>query len=352
MSDSLPTVNVKVDRGQRASITICTSIIVLGALYFSAQIFAPLAFALLIISIMWPIQKRLQTRLPKLVALAMSTLVTIVILVAIGTLIVWGFGRAARYIVSDAARLQMMYGQLTEWLEEHGIVIAGLWAEHFNVGWLIGLLRQAAVRLNGMLGFSMVVLIYVILGLLEVDDATGKLGAVETGEFGRNLMTGGARTAVKFRKYMLVRTLMSIMTGVIVSGFAALIGLPLALEWGIIAFALNYIPFIGPFVATMLPTLFAITQFKSWYAVVALFICLNLIQFLVGSYLEPRFAGRALSISPFLVLFAVIFWTFMWGIAGAFIGVPIVIAALTLCEQHPSSRWIADLLGGPGAKHK
>ena len=168
-----------------------------------------------------------------------------------------------------------MYGQLTEWLKEHGIVIAGLWAEHFNVGWLIRLLQQAAARLNGMLGFSMVVVIYVILGLLEVDDAAGKLGAVETGEFGRNFLTGGARTAVKFRKYMLVRTVMSIMTGVIVSGFAALIGLPLALEWGIIAFALNYIPFIGPFVATMLPTLFAITQFESWYAVVALFTCLN-----------------------------------------------------------------------------
>jgi AI-2 transport protein TqsA len=80
------------------------------------------------------------------------------------------------------------------------------------------------------------------------------------------------------------------------------------------------------------------------------FACLNLIQFLVGSYLEPRIAGNALSISPFLVLFAVFFWTFVWGIAGAFIGVPIVIAALTLCEQHSSSRWIADLLGGPGGK--
>jgi AI-2 transport protein TqsA len=45
-------------------------------------------------------------------------------------------------------------------------------------------------------------------------------------------------------------------------------------------------------------------------------------------------------------LFAVFFWTFLWGIAGAFIGVPIVIAALTLCEQHPSTRWIADLLDG------
>lgn len=60
-------------------------------------------------------------------------------------------------------------------------------------------------------------------------------------------------------------------------------------------------------------------------------------------------AGSTLSISPSLVLFAVFFWTFVWGIAGAFIGVPIVIAILTLCDQHPSSRWIAELLGSLAA---
>jgi predicted PurR-regulated permease PerM len=80
--------------------------------------------------------------------------------------------------------------------------------------------------------------------------------------------------------------------------------------------------------------------------VVAVFICLGLIQFLVGSYLEPRIAGSALSLSPFAVLFTVFFWTFLWGISGALIGVPIVIAIVTLCEQHQSSRWIADILGG------
>ena len=53
--------------------------------------------------------------------------------------------------------------------------------------------------------------------------------------------------------------------------------------------------------------------------------------------------------SPFLVLFAVFFWTLLWGIAGAFIGVPIVIAVLTLCEQHPSSRWVAELFGARAA---
>jgi hypothetical protein len=82
-----------------------------------------------------------------------------------------------------------------------------------------------------------------------------------------------------------------------------------------------------------------VNQFGSLEMAVIVFVCLNLIQFIVGSYFEPRIARGALPISPFL------FWSFLWGIAGAFIGVPIVIAALTLCEQHRSTRWIADLAG-------
>jgi AI-2 transport protein TqsA len=313
MSDSVKGAGTTGDRGLRASIGVCTAVIVVTALYFAGTVFAPLAFALLIISMIWPVQKRLQARLPRLVALAVSMLVTVVILMAFGSLIAWSFGRVGRYIVSDAARFQMLYGQMTEWLEGHGIVVAGLWAEHFNVGWLIRLFQQITSRLNGTLTFTVVVLIYVILGLLEVDGAASKLSAAESGEFGRVLLTGGAQTAAKFRRYMLVRTLMSVMTGLLVWGFAALVGLPLAAEWGVIAFALNYIPFIGPFVATVFPTLFAIAQFEPWQMVVIVFACLNLIQFLVGSYLEPRIAGSALSISPFLVLFAVFFWTFVWG---------------------------------------
>jgi predicted PurR-regulated permease PerM len=142
---------------------------------------------------------------------------------------------------------------------------------------------------------------------------------------------------------------MSGMTGLLVAVFALATGLGLPVEWGVLAFVLNYIPFIGSLVSTVLPTMFAVARFSSWEMVVVVFICLGLIQFLVGSYLEPRIAGRALSLSPFAVLFTVFFWTFLWGIPGALIGVPIVIAAVTLCAQHPSSRWIADMLGGEGA---
>jgi predicted PurR-regulated permease PerM len=114
----------------------------------------------------------------------------------------------------------------------------------------------------------------------------------------------------------------------------------------VIAFALNYIPFIGPFVATILPTLFAIVQFETWQNAILVFMFLNIIQFVVGSYVEPRIAGSLLSMSPFLLLFAVFFWTFLWGLPGAFIGVPIAIAALTLCEYQPGG-WMPELFGAP-----
>jgi AI-2 transport protein TqsA len=126
-------------------------------------------------------------------------------------------------------------------------------------------------------------------------------------------------------------------------------GLQFAAEWGVIAFALNYIPFIGPFVATMLPTVFAMAQFVSWQETALVFISLNIIQFAIGSYVEPRVSGNVLSISPFVVLFSVFLWTFLWGLYGAFIGVPVTIALRTFCAQHPSGRWLAELMGGPNA---
>jgi predicted PurR-regulated permease PerM len=147
---------------------------------------------------------------------------------------------------------------------------------------------------------------------------------------------------------MLVRTIMSVVTGVAIWAFSLIAGLELATAWGVIAFALNYIPFIGPFIATIFPSVFAIAQSESWEMAVIVFVGLNVIQFLIGSYLEPRVAGAALSMSPFVVLFSVFFWAFLWGIPGAFIGVPIMIAIMSICGQFDASRWAAELLSGPG----
>ena len=350
MRDDVQGTITRGDRGLRAMVGFCTAILMVAALYLARPVFAPLTFALFVIAIVWPMQAGLQARLPQLLALAISMVATIVIIAAFAWTITWCFGRVGRYVVSDAPRFQQFYAELTAWLETHGIVVASLWAEHFNVGWAIRLFQQITARINGMLSFSLVVLIYVILGLLEVDTVAAKLRALKQRQTGAVLLAGSAETARKLRRYMLVRSLMSVMTGVLVWGFISLCGLPLAVEWGVIAFVFNYIPFIGPLIATVLPTLSAIAHFQSWQMAVLVFACLNLIQFLVGSYLEPRVAGNVLAISPFMVLFAVFFWTFLWGLSGAFIGVPILIAVLTICEQHAPSRWLAALFGGPSAE--
>jgi predicted PurR-regulated permease PerM len=232
------------------------------------------------------------------------------------------------------------------WLEGHGVSVAALWAQHFNVRWLLSATQQIAGRVTSTLSFSLIAVVYVVLGLLEVEDIRRRIELLGNREAARVLLDGSTATAARFRKYLLVRTQMSAMTGLLVGVFAWITGLQFAIEWGAIAFTLNYIPFIGPFVATLFPTLLAMTQFDSWQAVLGVFVCLNIIQFVVGSYIEPRFAGNMLSISPSVVLFAIFFWTFLWGIFGTFIGVPIALAILTFCDQHSSSRWLADLLGG------
>jgi predicted PurR-regulated permease PerM len=335
------------DSAPNVSVGIIAAVMICVAVRQANDVFAPLALALFIIALVWPLQSWLQARMPALLALAVTMTLTVAVCIAFASLVVWGFGHVGVSLMADSARYQVLYESAINWLEDRGISVAGLWSEHFNVGWLVHWAGQITGRVNTTLTFWLIALLYVILGLMEVDDLRGRAKTFLPPESSHILLQGTAATAVKMRKYMEVRTLMSVATGVLVGAFAWAAGLKFALEWGVIAFALNYIPFIGPFVATLFPTLLAMTQFATWEAVIGVFVCLNIIQFVVGSYIEPRVSGAVLAMSPSVVLLAVFLWTYLWGLFGAFIGVPIVIAIVTFCAYHPSSRWIAELLGGP-----
>ena len=334
------------DIASRTSLALLAVIGVSVAASQADVVFAPLALAVFIIALVSPLQSWLKKRAPALIALALTMTLTILVMVAFASLAVWGFSRVGRSVISDSGRYQAIYDAAVAWLDSHGVSIAGLWSEHFNVGWLLRSAQQVTGRLNTTLTFWIITLVYVIIGLMEVEDIERKVRAYLPDESARRLIAASADTAHKFRKYMEVRTLMSLATGTLVWAFALATGLQFAVEWGVIAFALNYIPFIGPFIATLFPTLLAMAQFATWEAAVGVFICLNVIQFVIGSYVEPRVSGAVLAISPLVVLFAVFFWTFLWGLFGSFIGVPIVIAALTFCEHYPATQWIAGLLGG------
>jgi len=327
-------------------LAVIALVLAVAALREASAVFAPLALAVFIISLVWPLQAALEARLPKLVALLVTMAATIVVCLMFSWLVAWGFGRVIRALAADTARLQAVYDSAVLWLEARGVSVSGIFAEHFNVRFLVGTLQQLTGRLNTTLGFWVVTFVYVLLGLTEVKDAALRAAGLSNEAARRVLIDGSAAMATKFRRYMIVRTQMSAVTGLLVWLFASSVGLPFAAEWGVIAFALNYIPFLGPLVATVFPTLVAILHFETWQAVIGVLVCLNLIQFVVGNWVEPRVSGSALSVSPTVVLFSVFFWTWMWGLFGTFIGVPVTIALLSFAAEHPATRWIATVFGG------
>lgn len=323
---------------------IATGILILAFFYFAQSIIVPLVFALFIIALVWPVQAYLQRQMPQLLALLITLSVTIIVITGIGSSVAWGFSRLGRWLFLNSGRFQIIYLDWVNWLEEHGIAIAGPLTDRFDVTWLVGFTQNIATRLNSFAGFAVLVFIFVMLGLLEVQDFNRRLRSTAAQPYGARILTANHAIGAKLRRFMVVRTFASVLTGLVVWGFAVIAGLELAAAWGAIAFALNYIPFLGPFIATAFPTIFAIAQFESWQMAVLVFSCLNIIQFIIGSYLEPRLTGASLAISPFAVIFFVFFWSFMWGISGAFIGVPILIVFIVYCGQTESAKWLATLL--------
>ena len=135
---------------------------------------------------------------------------------------------------------------MTDWLEEHGIFVAGVISDRFDVAWLIRMFQEVALRINRLSGFAILAFVFLMMLLLEVKEFSRKLGSLK--DVGPKLLEASGETAALIRRYMLVRTLLSIITGLAVWGFALLMGVEPASAWGLLAFTLNYIPFLGSFV--------------------------------------------------------------------------------------------------------
>jgi AI-2 transport protein TqsA len=148
----------------------------------------------------------------------------------------------------------------------------------------------------------------------------------------------------QIQTYLFMKTIISLVTGLVFGLVAVLFGLDFALIWGVLAVLLNFIPTIGPVIASIPPILFAFLQFESvWYAVVAS-ICLSAVQFASGSFVEPLVMGDRLNLNIIAILLSLLLWGLIWGIPGMFLAVPIT-AALNIIFSHiPSLRDASILL--------
>jgi AI-2 transport protein TqsA len=318
-------------------------VLVSAALYFGRIVLEPVAFVLFTMALVEPFQKAAEVRMGKPIALTVTILLTLLVISILLWAIVWSIGDVGHWAVANVDRFQSLYTRANQWLESHEIFTVDL-SNSFDSSWFVGAFRMVAAQVNYFMGFTLVVFLFLIFGLAEMSEFKTKIAALDKKLSGWSLSETSGRIAEKIRKYMLIRTVASIVTGLAVFIFTLSIGLELAVAWGIISFVLNYIPYIGPLVAVILPVIFATAQFESWQMALFIFGSLYLIQFVIGSYLEPMLTGTALAISPFVMLFAFLIWDFLWGMPGAFIGLPVTIALFTIWEQNPSTRWIANLM--------
>jgi len=148
--------------------------------------------------------------------------------------------------------------------------------------------------------------------------------------------------------YLLVKTFISAITGLLVFVIAKLFGLDLAVALGIVTFVLNYIPNIGSIIATVMVALVAFVQLGGPGMTAAIFLLIGVIQFVAGSVIDPMLMGRALRLSSFGIIISLAFWGAVWGIPGMFLSVPIMVGLMIVCSQVPSLRPIAILLSREG----
>lgn len=332
------------------SLTVVGIVAAVAALYWGAPVFEPLAFAFFIIALAAPLMHRLQPRIGKALAMIVTLMVTIAVILLFFYIILWGLTRVAGWTVGHLADFQLLYLDLSATLQAHGIAMQSLLPPRFEPRWIVVPIAMLLEQARWVSGFALLIFVFVVLGLTELDGMARRLVRIETERPGLVISAVARDVSMKFGRYMKVRLVVSLIDAVICYLFFHLVGLEEPLAWAILVGVLNFIPFIGPLIVSIFIGLFAAAQFGSLWMVALLVGGTTSINFVLGSYIEPLMAGNVLSMSAVLVLFSVFFWAIVWGIPGAFIGVQISILILSVCRHVPSMQWIADLLSGDAAK--
>jgi predicted PurR-regulated permease PerM len=194
------------------------------------------------------------------------------------------------------------------------------------------------------MGNAFLVFLTILFMLLELSSIPDKIRAVFKGpeeslEYLTTIMTS-------IRHYLGIKTIISIVTSILIYIALSVIGLDYAILWAIIAGLLNYIPNIGSIIAAVPALLFALVQLGLGSAVWTL-VSFMAVNNILGNFIEPRIMGRGLGLSTLVVFMSLIFWGFVLGTVGMFLSVPLTITIKIILEQNEKTRWIAILLGTP-----
>lgn len=204
--------------------------------------------------------------------------------------------------------------------------------------------------LAGLATSTGMVIIYMIFMFIEQNSFTKKINALPVSKIkAKKLRYILTSIDENMKKYLFIKTAISAATGLSSYILLKMIGLEYAGVWGFILFLLNYIPTIGSILACALPIAYALISHDTWQVPAFTTIALISVETLFGNILDPKLTGKTLNISSLAILINLVFWGMIWGPAGMFFSVPILVAVYITTAQFKSTRWIATLLSTDGA---
>lgn len=214
---------------------------------------------------------------------------------------------------------------------------------------LAAIIQNILNSLTSFISDGFIVIIYVVFLLLEEPTFPKKLRALFSTEESYKKGTSILNSIDSmFSKYIVVKTLISLLTGVVSYIILVLIGVNFAVLWAFLIFLLNYIPNVGSLVATLFPILAAMLQFGSVLPGLYVLLGVGATQVIVGNVIEPKVMGNSLNISGLVVIITLFAWGAIWGILGMVLSVPITVMMIIIFAQFPSTRGIAVMLSDDG----
>ena len=243
-------------------------------------------------------------------------------------------------------RLLEMTGGLQDWLTGRGVEFnLGDLRDSVNPGAVMQLAGNTLASLGNLTTNGFMILITVVFILAEQVRFRDKLAQARNVP-GESLAAIG-RFTDSVNHYLGLKTLTSLLTGVLVGLALWLLGIDYAMMWALLTFLLNYVPTIGSILAAAPTVLLALVQIGPVTALIAAGVQV-VINVVIGNIVEPRLMGRGLNLSPLVVFLSLVFWGWVLGPVGMLLSVPLTMLVKIALENDPDTRWLGVMLGqGP-----
>jgi predicted PurR-regulated permease PerM len=283
-------------------------------------------------------------RVPSLLAALLIVTMLMLILASVGVILGSSIAEFTAALPSYQARLDVIIEGIFELIVENlkfdeSIESIG---DMIDPGFAMGLVAGILNSLRDVLTNTFLIVFTMIFILLEASTAKTKLEAA-FGRRGDSLVEARAFMQ-NLGRYLGIKTLVSMATGMCAGLLTWTIGLDFPLLWAMLAFLLNYVPTIGSIIAAVPAVLLALVQIGPGAAGATAvgFVGINIV---FGNFLEPRLMGYGVGISPLVVFVGLIAWGWVFGPVGMLLSVPLTMTLKMAMESDERTRWVAILLG-------